>query len=215
MARPSKAERRLIDFSREAFGEHLSELLLYGYSEERKLSSRDFIVELADDESPQRQLRLMFVAEGPSSIQPSLPHGKEALVILALLKLLVRKGGGATYTLTYTRKELFKLLGWNDTAQLRELLDVSVTKYFHTFYQLSDDSSDKSKSSKPERTIKIRTLTGQYFVSGKGTSSSNSKTDAVTFNIDFIEPLKERKLLGIDWNQVNSLITLPVEFFNL
>lgn len=215
MARPSKAEQRLIDFSKEAFGEHLSELLLYGYIEARTLSSRDFTIELADAEDTKMQLRLMFVAEGPASIQPSLPHGKEVLVILALLKLLMRKSGEPTYNLNYTRNELLKLLGWNNTAQSLALLDVSITKYFHTFYQLSDGSSVKSRSRELERTIKLRALTGQYFSSGKGASSGISKTNAVTFSSDFIEPLKERKLFGIDWSQVYNLITLPVEFFNL
>lgn len=214
MARQLKAKQRLIDFSRESFGDHLSELLLCGYGEQRILSSRDFAIKLADRKETETQLRLMFVAEGPASTQPSLPRGKEPLVLLALLQLLMSKGGESIYRLTYTCDDLMKLLGWENTAQSKSRVDVSVTKYFHTFYQLSDDSPGKVTGSGSERTRKVRALAGQDFA-GEESGLGNSMIRAVSFGIDFIEPLKKRNLLGIDWNLVQSVTALPVEFFNL
>jgi len=36
----------------------------------------------------------------------------------------------------------------------------------------------------------------------------------VTFGPDFVEPLRQGNLFGIDWGRVESLTPLPVEFYN-
>jgi hypothetical protein len=141
----------------------------------------------------------------------SLPYGKEPLVLLALLQLLGKKGS----ELNYSCDDLLKLLGWKNTEQTRALIEGTVTKYFHAFYQLRDNSLGESMKGGKERTRKIRVLVTQAFTSVEETRRSKSMKDTLVFNIDFVGPLKERKLLGIDWEQVESFTPLPVEIFNL
>jgi hypothetical protein len=213
MARPSKAEQKLIDFSREAFGEYLSALLLSGYGDDHALSSQDYAVELAEGETD-TQLQLMFVAEGPSTIQPSLPRRKEPLVLLALLRMLMKRGADLTDRLSYRHKEVLKLLGWGDTTKDEGTLTEAVTKYFHVFYQLNV-SHEQSGSEGSDSTYKLRIISSYTFNSGDGSKAGKAAPDSITFCRDFVEHLCKRKLLGIDWERVKGLTPLPSEFFNL
>jgi hypothetical protein len=208
MARPSKAEQKLIDFSREAFGEHLSALLLSGYGERHAPLSRDFAVKLAEDDTD-TPLQLIFVSEGPSTTQLSLPGGKEPLVLLALLQLLMKKPGAFTGRLSYKPVEVLKLLGWANTTQAT--LDEAMTKYFHSFYQLNGRMVNLSSKAASDYAVKLRLISSHGFSSGGG---KKAPLDSITFSLDFVEHLRERKLFGIDWDGVNALTLLPAEFFN-
>jgi hypothetical protein len=210
MARRSKGEQKLIDFSRESFGDRLSELLLCGYGEERVLSSRDFAVKLAGHDEAEMQLRLMFVAEAPAGANTSLPHLKEPLVLLALLRLLLGKGRGSNGRLSYSCDDVLGLLGWPGTPESWTTVASSVTKYFHAFYQLNGRGGIRSENAR-----KLRPLARYDFAVREKAESESRMTAAVTFGLDFIEPLRRGKLLGMDWGRVESLTPLPAEFFNL
>jgi hypothetical protein len=215
MVRPSRAEQKLIDFSRETFGIPLSELLLCGYGEARPLSSRDFVIELTGNESREKLLRMIFVAEGPASTQPSLPLGKEPLVLLALIWHLINSAKESTYNLTYTCNDLLELLEWEDTSQSRTQIQVSVTKYFHSFYQLSNETSDEATRGRCEYVRKVRSINEHYFAIEDNVPLESLTTDFVVFSLNFIKTLNERKLLGVDWEQVKAFTPQPIEFFNL
>jgi hypothetical protein len=210
MGRPSKAEQKLIDFSKEAFGEHLSELLLSGYGEQHTRSSRDFAVELAEGKTD-TPLHLIFVSEGPATTQISLPRGKEPLVLLALLQLLMKKRGDLIGKLSYKPVEVLKLLRWGNTTKAELTFADAVTKYFHSFYQLNGSMGNQSSKATSDSALKLRLISCHGFSSG---DRRKAPPDFVTFNPDFVERLQERKLLGIDWDMVKAFTPLPAEFFN-
>jgi hypothetical protein len=213
IARPSKAEQKLIDFSRESFGEHLSVLLLSGYGEGHVSSSRDFVIELAGEET-ETHLQLIFVAEGPSTTESALPCRKEPLVLLALLQKFMRKSGELTGRLSYKRVEVLKLLGWGNTLESQTTFSIAVMKYFHTFYQLSDDGNEQAKKTSPGITHKLRLMSSHSFNDEQGGKAGRSEA-YVAFSLDFIESLVKRNLFGIDWKEAKRLTPLPAEFFNL
>lgn len=214
MARPSKAERRLISSLRDAFGVHISTLLLCGYGEERTLSSRDFLIESAGDDGRVMEVRLISIAEGPANTQPSLPHRKEPLVLLALLHILLSRGGALTEGLSLARGEVADLLGWNDTAEFRAIIAGAVTKYFHTYYQRTGPDIRAEKALN-DYTLKSRIINCYGFRDAGVDEADNTPTDFVNFNGDFVESLSKRNILKIDWHRVKSVTPLPVEFFNL
>jgi hypothetical protein len=211
MARRSKAEQKLIDFTRGSFGDRLSELLLCGYGEERVLSSRDFVVELAGRDATEEQSRLMFVAEGSAGASSSLPYRKEPLVLLALLRLLPAEGRGSAGRLSYSYSDVLEVLGWGATAESLETVSISVTKYFHAFYQLSG----QGHGGRSEHAHKLHPLTRYEFYGGEKAGSESGMTFSITFGLDLVETLRRGNLLGLDWGRVESLTPLPVEFFNL
>jgi len=215
MARRSKAEQKLIDFSRESFGDRLSELLLCGYGEERVLSSCDLVIKSVDSAEAETSLRLIIISEAPAAVSPALPRRRDPLVLLALLRLYLTKGAEPTGRMLYTSGELLNILGWSITSGSMVAAADAVTKYFHLFYQLGDGSRAAAAEQPSEHLHKLRPLCGYHSVSGEGAGLGSKVTEGVTFSLDFVGPLSRRKLFGVDWDRVESLTPLPVEFFNL
>ena len=192
----------------------MSALLLAGYGYERAPSSRDFAVELAVEEETGAQLHLILAAEGPASIQPSLPRGKEPLVLLALLQMLMKKRGDLAGRVSYMPIDVLKLLGWGNTAKEREIFAEALIKYFHVFYQLSGNVEQPGRE-ESDSTCKLRIISCHGFSNADGSKGRKRTPDFITFSLDFIEHLRKRKLLGIDWERVKRLTPLPADFFNL
>jgi hypothetical protein len=215
MTRQPKAEHELIALTKKTFGEHLSELLLCGYGEDRAPSSRDLVVELIDGGEVVTRLRLMFVAEGPAGTAPCLPRRKEPLVLLALIQLLTGGGGAVEDGQHLTCSNVLALLGWDETDESLEMVETAVTRYFHTFYQLVDGSGTGGGRALQGFTRKLRLFSGYEVVGGAESRKGDGAKCSVAFSPDFAEALRRGELLGIDWKRVKGLTSLPLEFFNL
>jgi hypothetical protein len=89
--------RGLAAFVREEFGEHLSTLLLAGYGEGKGTRKRSMIVMLAAAEGG-RRVRFLET----TSDSGDLPHGRDPLVLAALLSLLAGRGTASRLVFTLT-----------------------------------------------------------------------------------------------------------------
>ena len=118
-------------------------------------------------------MSLIFVAEAPAASEPSLPKGKEPLVLMALLRLLLRGAGSLTGRCYYDHHSLLELLEWGDTETARAAVTGALTKYFHSFYQLSGGKGAAAGRGFGNHTSKVRPLAG-YVLGGEVGAGSGS-----------------------------------------
>jgi hypothetical protein len=88
---PSRLERHLLKFSLNTFGEKLSQLLLTGIGK-RKVGQRwRLAISYISDQGAMRKRHVQVITYEPASGESFLPRGRDPLVLLALLRLLINR----------------------------------------------------------------------------------------------------------------------------
>jgi hypothetical protein len=204
----TEAERRLLSFMGEAFGRHLSLLLLFGLREVVKVRSRRLVIGLAGNGRNKKQ----YLRIGATH-NSFLPSGQDPLVLSALIKLLFLDAGGNGRSVLYAYEDLLPLLGWSDSVETRRAVDRAVVRYFNLYYQPVRTLSELTGKTSPLFIHRERLISTYGSVDGTelGGPSRECGFNLVTFNPHIIEQLKRKSLFSIDWTCVGSLTYLPLK----
>lgn len=139
----------------------------------------------------------------------SFPGGDEPLVLLALLKLIwadVTSRAG----LDFKHETLLRTLGWEDAKDIRRLTDRAVERYY--FLSLEKEVAEEvgPHAGQFYRVMTQRIIVdySYYLESGEDVEEGERIDSRVAFNPDFIQGLKDRTLLGIDWGKAQSVTRL-------
>lgn len=201
----SRPERRLLRFALDTFGEPLSHFLLAGLGEKQVGRRWRFTISYVSDEGVRLERRVRVITHEPEDGSSCLPRGHDPLVLLALLRLLWRKGRAADYRLSYDREEVLSLLGWEDTPQARSEIDEAVGRYFLLNYKWGLSRAELARKGLSSHTA-TESLISESRTSDREEGGRMRRTyNSVVFDSIFIESLKKRSLFDIAWDEVRSL----------
>lgn len=202
----SSSERQLLKFSLDTFGESLSRILLAGLGEEGREPRRLlFMISYSDAEFATYQCRLQVITYELSESESYLPHRRDPLVLLSLLRLLLPETGDPGTELTFNPEDVVAALGWPDTDQARGEVDEAIERYSALTYIwiLSGGKSAHKERVKGREQIFSNYQTVAEEVEGQGTPLR--ALSRVVFNTFFINNLRHRTLFGVDWDRVTSI----------
>jgi hypothetical protein len=197
----SVPEQRLVDFAHEQFGEQISQFLLAGLGEEKVGQRGRFTITYAGSENSCLERHVEVITYEPADGSSYLPRGRNPLVLIALLHLLMNGNQGSLNTLRYEQAEVLSLLGWQDTKEARREIDKAEARYFKLTYQWQMNESELAGAGFSFYTVDEAMLS-------EVTSIKTEDVQAVraVFNEHFIEHLLGRSLFGIDWHNVKSVL---------
>jgi hypothetical protein len=204
----SPPEQQLLDFSRERFGGPLSRFLLSGLSEEREARSRVFVITFIGNTGSLVCRRVQVEADDLAPDIPTyLPHAREPLVMLALLRLLTSIAEIIPVTLFYEPTEVLGLLGWENSAENRLAVEEVVERYSLLSYRWEMSAEELSA----ERLSFHRSR--ERFVSGYSHGEADEleeghgrrRVNRVDFSLSFVEELLGRLLFGVEWDRVSNV----------
>jgi hypothetical protein len=200
MMRRSAPEQRLVDFAREQFGEHLSQFLLAGLGKEEVGQRGRFTITYASRPSVLKR-QVEVITYEPADGSSYLPRGRNPLVLLALLHLLMSSDHGSLNTLRFQQEEVLSILGWKDTRKARREVDEAIERYFKLTYLWKLNKSELVDARLNFFTANEAMLSGYESI-----DTDDGKSLRVVFNEYFIEQLLSRSLFGIDWSKVRSVL---------
>lgn len=203
--RLSGSERRLLEFALDLFGEPLSRFLLSGTGEETEAKMWLFTVSFDGGKDAARSREIRVEPDDIPDEPHILPGGREPLVILALLRLLIGTQRPSSYTLSYSQEQVLDLLGWKDDETARATIDQAVKRYAKLSYSWRLSGEELA-----ERKLSFYDAEGR-FVSGYG--YYNAEVDgeykrvenSINFSSVFVEGLTRRSGFGVDWNRVSEI----------
>lgn len=182
----------LESFIRETFGDEFASVLLAGY----------------DGEAGRGELIVWFspgaVGEGSTrrslAVTGELPHGREPLVLAALLKLLLSRVSFSP-VLEFEMPEVLDSLGWPETPSTRGEVDRVIRKYLGLSYEVRREGGGEEQG--------LYTLITGYDrddeieVEGRVPTRISLR---VHFHRGFVEGLKEFRVAfaGIDFGRLRS-----------
>jgi hypothetical protein len=206
----SAPEQRLLDFSRERFGEHLSQFLLSGLGEEPTGQRWRFTINYAGDESAALKRQVEVITHKPLDGSSSLPRGRDPLVLAVLLHLLLTGSQASSTVLSYEHEEVLSLLGWKDTRKACGAIDEAVQRYFKITYKWGMNKTELARQKLRFYTCDENLLSETYILSEEDAGGRIKRVvSRIVFNERFIERLLNRSLFGIDWDSVRSVGMCP------
>lgn len=196
----SAPEQRLVDFAREQFGEQLSQFLLAGLGVENEGQRWHFAITYTGSDGAELLRQVEVITYEPLDGTSYLPRGRNPLVLIALLHLLINGSQGSLNTLRYEQADMLSLLGWKNTQEARREIDEAVARYFKLTYQWKMNDSELA-AAKLDFYTTDETMLSEY----TSIDTEDGKSARVVFNEHFIEHLLGRSLFGIDWKAVKSM----------
>lgn len=202
---PSAQERLLLKFALDNFGEPLSQLLLAGLGEEEETHNWLFTVTFRDKQGAVRRREIRVETDAHLNVASLLPCGRQPLVILALLRLLIGDRKLSSANLSYEQEEVLSLLGWEDTVESRLTVDQSVERYDGLSYnwKLSNEELVNNFLSYYQGAARIVSGYGYQSLEDKGQIKRVS--NEIDFNLRFVNRLIGHSLFDVNWNNINSL----------
>lgn len=195
-----KPEQRLVNFAREQFGEHLSQFLLTGLGEEN-IGQRGRFEITYDSEASTIKRHVKVITYEPADGSTYLPQGRNPLVLIALLYLLINSNQRSLNTFRYEQEEVLSLLGWKDTQKARLEIDEAVERYFKLTYQWEMNKSELTNAK-----LNFFTANEAMISEYESIDTEDGKSGRLVFNEHFIEQLLNQSLFGVDWNNVRSIL---------
>lgn len=193
---------QLITYVRRQFGEHLCSFLLGGYDEDQQVGHRSYAAAMPGEGGAERRRYLEVIADGGDI----LPYGDDALLLCALLKLLMEEGepGSVIFRLADLRQLSPRGVAWHWDA-----VEAALARHYNTSY--AEVRKPRRAAKRRLDVIKKGRLVTKYEFEQLENEDAEKIYIDVTFNVDYVEQLKQRSLFGIDWNEVTSLTRLPSE----
>jgi hypothetical protein len=187
-------------------GEHLATLLLGDYGDHQRRLSQTFLITIAGGDQEDD-----LNVEVKTQDRWGLTCGQEPLVMVALLNILFTRKDLLIGRASYSYQEVLNLLGWKDTKKSRDDIRDAVDITFIQSFNLSADLNDPETPMSYLR--RQHPIMGYEFIENKNTRGSDLGSNRnsyrgdfmIDFNLDFIRMLRERLLLGINWNLVSSV----------
>jgi hypothetical protein len=204
LSNQKEAAQRLISFIKDELGEHLATLLLGDYGSHQRRLSQTFLVIIND-----KGQELMLNVEVKTQDQWGLTCDQEPLVAIGLLKLLFARKKFLTGRASYSYQEVLNLLSWRDTKKsrddIRDALDITFIQSFNLSADLHDPETPMSYLRRQHLMLGYEFLESTDDSNQWGERSSYRGDFLIDFNLNFIRGLREKSLLGINWNQVISI----------
>lgn len=195
------AVRRLLSFATTEFGQYQSELLLSGYGAEQVVLRRDYRVSLSVGEG-RREIKVKMATEDPAG----LPARQEPLVLLALLRMLLSEDQPHPTRVSYSVRRMTKMLGWS-RGEGRTIIEGAVERYYSLSVIKHEAVEGIAEEEAVNRKLVLRPIIEWEW--GEETVGDNRlivpQDSRVRFNPEFVEQLRERALLGIEWRRVSGL----------
>lgn len=214
-------ERRLVKFAVDAFGAPLASFLLSGLGEKDKGGKAWlFSVTFEDNRGISRRREVRVEAPDLPDAVTSLPAGKEPLVLMALLKLLLAKRGMPPSRLSYRREEALRLLGWGETDEALRAVDATVERYADLGYRwaLSAEELAERDLARFRGWASFVTGCGHHDAEDASGGPVKRESSYVQFSAEFVRELISRSVFDVKWDNVREMtrnpppiITLPSE----
>lgn len=205
--RLSGSEHQLLEFALDQFGEPLSRLLFSGLGEDRVVSGWLFTVTFTGgQEGVHYSRKIRVVADYRPDMATSVPRGKEPLVLLALLRLLLVDREFFWPELSYDQEEVLKLLGWEDVWESQITIDKAVKRYTTLYYEWALEERELEEANLSFFHSASRFILGYRYETIEEDDGVERRTaNHVQFDVDFLKELIGRSLFGINWDNVSSL----------
>jgi hypothetical protein len=201
----SVPERQLVAFASEQFGEPLCQFLLAGLGEEEVAPRWRFTITYVDEEGKRLKRQVQVISHEPEDGSSCLPRGRDPLVLLALLRLLLQNDQANDCVLLYDQEDVLKLLGWEGTPENRGEIDEAARRYFLLFFKWGLNKTELARR-------KLSSYNAmESIISERGTLDREEEGrvrrvfNRVTFNDIFIRHLKRRRLFDIDWSSSRKM----------
>lgn len=204
--RLSITEQHLLEFAREELGEKLTDFLLAGLGEDVVTQSWRFIITYASGDSATSKRLVEVITHEPLDGTSHLPRQRDPLVLIALLRLLLRRRPASTNQIQYKPEEVLNLLGWDDTARAQNEIKEAVRRYFLLTYkwELNERELADTKLAVYTANDQMISQTQMFEVETEG-SEHVERINSIVFNEHFIKQLLSRSLFEVDWKRVWSI----------
>jgi hypothetical protein len=205
MPRLTITEQKLVEFARKAFGEFITQFLLAGLGE--KKVGRRWLLTLGfvRDGKAKLKRRVQVITHEPEDGSSCLPRGRDPLVLLALLRLLLQSDRAADYKLTYDQEDVLKLLGWEDTRETRREIDEAVRRYFLMSYKWRLNRAELARQKLSSYMAMESIISESENLDREEGRRLRRTSNRVVFNPNFIERLKHGTLFDLAWDNVRTL----------
>jgi hypothetical protein len=208
----SPQEQQVIAFTSKQFGEPLTQFLLAGLGEAEVGQRWRFIITYVDGEGARLKRRVQVITHEPEDGSSCLPRGRDPLVFLALLQLLVRGSQTPGNILIYDQEDVLRLLGWEDTGETRHRIDEAIKRYFLMTFKWRKNRAELTRKNLSHYTAMERPISECGTFDEEEAGQVRRVFNRVTFSKTFIEHLKHRRLFDIDWNNGRQVTrTLPLK----
>jgi len=140
-----------------------------------------------------------------------LPRGRDPLVLLALLLLLLHKPRAEKPVLSYSHEEVLQLLGWEDSEGVRHEIDEAVYRYFLLMY-LWEKSREELVGTNHSHNKARERMISEYETTDKEVGADGEMkrvANQLIFNDYFIGGLLRQSLFDVDWNKARSVKLVP------
>jgi hypothetical protein len=197
------AGQRLISYFEQTLGKPLTTVLLSGYGEEQCPDSYAYRIETVNPSTESKSIHRLALASDSAGL---MPVRDEPLVLLSILKLCLELGEDSSFARP-DLFEIFKCLGWEESAQTYRLIQQAMRKYYLITIQTSSLTEFQGTDKKVVETEEIRIINSLWMSDEERAGEALASLE-VMFNEDFIQGVREKRLVSIEWANVISVRTL-------
>lgn len=201
----SPQEQQAVAFASEQFGEPITQFLVVGLGEEELGRRWRFTITYVDRDGARLRRQVEVISHEPEDGSSCLPRGRDPLVFLALLQLLLRGGQTPDCRLIYDQEDVLRLLGWEDTEETRREIVEAITRYFLMTFKWGKNRAELAREKLSHYTAMERPISECGTVDHEETGEMRRVFNQVTFNEHFIGRLQRRRLFDIDWNSRHQI----------
>jgi hypothetical protein len=207
---PTRSERRLLKFALDRFGEMLTRFLLTGYGEANVAPWCKFSITFTGEDGTLQKRRLQTITHEAADGSSRFPRGRDPLVLLALLRLLLDDPWRENDLLIFREAAVFQLLGWEDTPEHLAEIDEAIRRYHQLTYIWEMNASELARNDLDEYEA------AESLIAGHRTRGNRTKEgrveriyNGVTFGVGIVDSLVQRLLFEVPWDKVKSIKLAP------
>lgn len=200
----SAREQQLLDFAIEEFGGPLTRFLLAGLRENKVRPRWRFIITYLDDEGIRIKRTVTVISHEPEDGSSRLPRGRDPLVFLALIRMLITAGPPLDYRMRYELEDVLSILGWADNRRTRREIDEAVRRYTQMRFSWKMGRAELVRNNLSHHSA-MQSLISEYWVRDQEEGGQVTRLfNEVIFNSNFIEALRQRRLCDVNWTVLIS-----------
>lgn len=196
----SAREQLLIDFAIGEFGEPLTQFLLAGLGEDKVRPRWQFTITYLDNEGLRIKRTVKVISHEPEDGSSRLPRGRDPLVFLTLIRMLLTADQPPDYRVRYELEDVLKILGWADNRRNRRVIDEAVWRYTQMRYSWKMGRAELARNNLTHHSA-MQSLISEYGIRDREEGGRVTRVlNEVVFNSNFIEALRRRRLCDVNWN---------------
>jgi hypothetical protein len=206
----SAREQQLLEFAIGEFGEPLTQFLLAGLGEAKVRPRWRFTITYLDDEGIRIKRTVKVISHEPEDGSSRLPRGRDPLIFLALIRILITTGQPSDYRMSYELEDVLKILGWADNRRNQHEIDEAVRRYSQMMFSWKMGRAELARNNLSHHSA-MQSLISEYGVHDREEGGRVTRLfNEVVFNSNFIEVLRRRRLCDVNWNtrhQLTAVVT--------